>query len=77
MQSPLSLPQTPTDAFGGAAWRKSSHSQGGGGDCVELAAVSGLVGVRDSKNTAGPNLAFGKKAFRRFAAKVKDGSFDL
>ena len=77
MQSPLPLPSMPADAFGGAAWRKSSHSQGGGGDCVELTAVPGLVGVRDSKNAAGPNLAFSKKAFQRFTAKMKECSYDL
>jgi hypothetical protein len=30
-------------------WRKSSHS-GSTGDCVEVAFVPGLVGVRDTKS---------------------------
>lgn len=39
-------------------WRKSSHSGGEGGQCVELG-VADLVGllVRDSKNARGPVLA--------------------
>jgi len=34
-------------------WRKSSHSSGQGGACVELAYVGA---VRDSKNPTGPVL---------------------
>ncbi|WP_420812756.1 DUF397 domain-containing protein [Micromonospora zingiberis] len=38
----------------GARWRKSSRSGGNGGDCVEVADnLSGVVGVRDSKDPAG------------------------
>ena len=41
------------------AWRKSSYSGGSGSsDCVEVAFVANEVGVRDSKNTEGPTLAF-------------------
>lgn len=36
-----------------AAWRKSSHSGGNGGECVEL---THLGAVRDSKNPSGPAL---------------------
>ncbi len=36
-------------------WRKSSHSGGNGGDCVELAHT--LAAVRDSKNPTGPTLS--------------------
>ena len=42
--------------LGHAEWRKSSHS--GGGDCVEIARVPGLVAVRDSKNPSGGVLIF-------------------
>ncbi|HEY7484053.1 MAG TPA: DUF397 domain-containing protein [Streptosporangiaceae bacterium] len=31
-------------------WRKSSHSNTQGGDCVEVARLAGGIGVRDSKN---------------------------
>ncbi|WP_079031781.1 DUF397 domain-containing protein [Streptomyces specialis] len=39
------------------AWRKSSHSGGENGDCVEVAdGVPGVVPVRDSKVPGGPAL---------------------
>lgn len=40
-------------------WRKSSYSSGtGNGACVEVAVRPHAIGVRDSKNTTGPVLAF-------------------
>jgi hypothetical protein len=40
-----------------AAWRKSSHSNTDGGDCVEVADnIPGALPVRDSKNPHGPVL---------------------
>nr|MDT0657609.1 DUF397 domain-containing protein [Micromonospora sp. DSM 115978] len=48
-------------------FRKSSRS-GGSGECVEVAAVPGVVRVRDSKDPAGPVLAFSPTAWRAFAA---------
>jgi hypothetical protein len=46
-------------------WRKSSFSQGGESDCVEVAfAVTG-VAVRDSKNATGPTLAVSESSWRR------------
>ncbi len=59
----------------GAQWFKSSHS-GTQNDCVEVAFVPGGVGVRDSKNPAGPVLAFTPEAWRAFVAGVKAGGFD-
>ncbi|MCO1616668.1 DUF397 domain-containing protein [Micromonospora sp. CPM1] len=50
----------------GAIWRKSSRS-GTQGDCVEVADnLAGVVGVRDSKNPAGPVLTFTPDAWRAF-----------
>ncbi|WP_436494427.1 DUF397 domain-containing protein [Actinokineospora sp. HUAS TT18] len=40
-----------------AEWRKSSVSQAGGQDCVEVAYAT-QVRVRDSKNPDGGTLAF-------------------
>ena len=38
-------------------WRKSSHSGGQGGQCVEVASAPGHVAVRDTKdNGNGPVL---------------------
>ena len=49
------------------AWRKSSYSgPTGEGACVEVAVTAERVGVRDSKNTAGPALAFESSAWRAF-----------
>jgi hypothetical protein len=36
-------------ANGELVWRKSTHSSGEGGECVEVAVASGAVRVRDSK----------------------------
>ncbi len=54
------------------AWFKSSYSGGEGGDCVEVAASSGAVHVRDSKDRTGPVLSFTADewaAFVEFAAR--------
>ena len=59
-----------------AAWRKSSYS-GGAQDCVEIAGnLPGAVGVRDSKNPAGPALIFTPRAWSIFIAGVKNGEFN-
>jgi hypothetical protein len=49
-----------------AAWIKSSYSTGNGGECVEVAAVSGAVLVRDSKRPAAARLAFGPEVWDEF-----------
>jgi len=53
-----------------ARWRKSSYSGSGGGNCVEVAAADHLL-VRDTQDHQGPVLAFGRRAWEAFAAKVK------
>lgn len=52
-----------------SAWFKSSHSSGGGGECVEVAVV-GHVHVRDSKNAGGPVLTVSPEAWSAFARRV-------
>jgi uncharacterized protein DUF397 len=53
-------------------WRKSSYSVGQG-NCVEVAGnVPGTVAVRDSKDPAGPHLAFPAAAWQSFVSKVKE-----
>ncbi|WP_063036923.1 DUF397 domain-containing protein [Nocardia pseudovaccinii] len=60
----------------GALWFKSTYSAGGS-DCVEVAHLDGgLVGVRDSKNPAGPALVFTPGEWDAFTAGVSDGGFD-
>lgn len=57
-------------------WTTSSHSNNGGA-CVEIAtnltASHATVPVRDSKNPAGPQLAFPTHAFSAFLAGVRAG----
>ncbi|WP_194821095.1 DUF397 domain-containing protein [Micromonospora sp. S-DT3-3-22] len=54
-----------------ARWRRSSRSNGQGGNCVEVADnLSGVVAVRDSKDPQGPVLAFRPDTWREFVAKV-------
>ncbi|WP_374212066.1 DUF397 domain-containing protein [Streptomyces sp. C10-9-1] len=57
-----------------AVWRKSTHSNGSGGDCLEVCdARSGLVPVRDSKVPHGPVLVVGAPAWASFVAMVTAG----
>jgi hypothetical protein len=60
------------------AWRKSARSNGGGGNCVEVAGLpDGGRAVRDSKNPDGPVLFFTVGEWAAFTGGVKDGEFDL
>lgn len=55
-----------------AAWRKSTYSDGGGGDCLELADnVPGIVPVRDSKNPTGPVLFFHPAVWSAFIVGIR------
>ena len=54
-------------------WKKSSYSQGGRPDCVEVTAdLPGLIAIRDSKNPQGGVHAVSRPAFQRFIAAVKN-----
>ncbi|WP_055695562.1 DUF397 domain-containing protein [Streptomyces prasinopilosus] len=54
-----------------ALWRRSSHSDGNGGDCVEATYdFPGVVPVRDSKAAAGPVLVVGAAAWAEFVGAV-------
>jgi hypothetical protein len=54
---------------GAIDWRKSSYSASNGG-CVEVGWPTVGVAVRDSKQTAGPTLAFPTATWRRFLTRV-------
>lgn len=56
-----------------AHWRKSSYSNGTGGDCVEVAeGHPGVIPVRDSKTAQdGPVLIFRTQVWARFLASLK------
>lgn len=52
-------------------WRKASRSNDSGGSCVEVAALSAGVGVRDSKDPDGPRLLLTRDSFRTLTAHIK------
>ena len=61
-----------------AAWRKSTYSNGSGGNCVEVARnLPSVVAVRDSKDPGGPRLTFTATEWRLFAARIRTGDLDL
>ena len=51
-------------------WRKSSRSNTENA-CVEIAFAPLAVGVRDSKNTSGPTLAFPVVSWDAFRADLR------
>jgi hypothetical protein len=53
------------------AWRKSSYSDSGGGECVEVAASPRTVRVRDSKRPGGPVLALAAGSWGAFVGGLK------
>lgn len=58
-------------------WRKSSYSQSSGtSDCVEVAALSGAVGVRDSKNPSSGHLALDVARFAELVARIKSSGLE-
>ncbi|MEU8341180.1 protein of unknown function [Actinomadura meyerae] len=52
-------------------WRKSTHSNGVGGECVEVATVSGHVLIRDSKDPEGPVLSLDLAAARGLMSRLR------
>jgi hypothetical protein len=58
--------QEPAQPVPELTWFKSTYSTGSGGECVEVAAHPRTVYVRDSKDPAGPVLAFPPAAWAAF-----------
>jgi uncharacterized protein DUF397 len=52
-------------------WRKSTYSDGSGGDCVETATDTGAILVRDTTDRDGGTLVFGLAAWERFTASLR------
>jgi hypothetical protein len=54
-------------------WSKSSYSSSSEGDsCVEIATTPGTIHVRDSKHTAGPQLALAPEAWADFVTYASE-----
>jgi Domain of unknown function (DUF397) len=51
-------------------WRKSSYSDGNGGQCVEVTAAHGVM-VRDTADRDGATLAFTAQAWQQFTASLR------
>ncbi|MEO3750092.1 DUF397 domain-containing protein [Streptomyces sp. B6B3] len=63
---------TPRTDLSTAAWRKSSYSNGGDGNCLEVAdGHPRFVPVRDSKNP-GPLVVLPAHAWQTFVDSLKD-----
>ncbi|MFF1902381.1 DUF397 domain-containing protein [Kitasatospora sp. NPDC058218] len=67
----------PSPDLTAATWRKSSYSEGDGGECIEVApGYPHHVPVRDSKDPHGPALLFSPAAWQAFVTAVNTGDFD-
>lgn len=54
-----------------AHWRKSTYSNGEGGNCLEVTdGVPGVIPVRDSKVADGPVIVIGSAAWTEFVRAV-------
>ena len=58
----------------GATWRKSTYSNGSGGNCVEVADLPNGRAVRDSKHSQGPILVFATDQWQTFLQGIKAAS---
>ncbi|MBB4931330.1 hypothetical protein F4561_002150 [Lipingzhangella halophila] len=53
-------------------WRKSSYSEGHGGNCVECRTDQGRVHVRDTRHREYGSLAFPAPEWRAFLAAARN-----
>ncbi|MEU8345549.1 DUF397 domain-containing protein [Spirillospora sp. NPDC048832] len=60
-----------------ATWRKSTYSNGAGGNCVEIGDLTGAIGVRDSKVPDHGHLSLSPQNWTTFVSEVRDGRYDL
>ena len=66
----------PEKAGSGSNWVKSSLSFSNG-NCVEVASLAdGEIGVRNSRDSAGPVLRFTPDEWHAFIGGVRNGEFD-
>jgi hypothetical protein len=53
-----------------AEWRKSSRSSGGASNCVEVAHLPQVVGIRDTKDRDGGRLVVAPEAWRALLSRL-------
>jgi len=52
-------------------WRKSTYSDGNGGECVETASNEGAILVRDTADRSGITLTVTAKAWRDLLTRLR------
>ncbi|MFJ9260950.1 DUF397 domain-containing protein [Streptomyces bacillaris] len=63
-----------TPGLSTATWRKSSYSDGGDNNCIEVAdGYPGVIPVRDSKTPTGPALLIATPAWTAFVEFAAEG----
>ncbi|MGP3917513.1 DUF397 domain-containing protein [Nonomuraea sp. 10N515B] len=66
------------DELARAHWRKATKSGSNGGDCLEVAPLSGgRVGIRDSEAPEKPPFVVPGAVWDAFIDGVKQGEFDF
>jgi hypothetical protein len=65
---------TPNPVVPESAWFKSSYSSGEGGQCVEVAATTGAICIRDSKDLMGPVLTVSPESWMGFVGLMSGRS---
>lgn len=69
-----------SEELGRVAWRISTRSENGGGNCVEAGSFadgSGRVAVRHSRRPGGEVIVYTRAEWEAFIGGVKDGEFDF
>lgn len=52
------------------SWRKSSHSMGNGGNCVQVADAEHFTYIRDSKRPDSPTIRFPRTQWMAFVTRL-------
>jgi hypothetical protein len=58
----------------GVPWYKAGRS--GSDNCVEVAAIDGMIVIRNSREPDGPTLEYTRDEWRAFVDGARDGDFD-
>lgn len=66
----------PSPDASGARWRRSSRTDNGNGNCVELAMLDEHTAIRDSKNPQGGTLRLSAAGWHGLLTSTKTGALD-